>query len=1104
MAPTVNKRLPKLLLFVVLLFNFQSINAQETNSNVSGIVKSDKKESLAGASIILTHQPTKNIYTALSRDDGTFYFSNLKPGGPYTITITYSGYELFSQENLFLDFGSSTSFLDAANNNVPEFTLDEKATLLKEVIANHSSKIESSQGVASSITNSQLSSLPSISRNIQDYIRLVPQAKVNGDGLMSFAGQNNKFNSFFIDGSNNNDILGVAISGINGGQTNTPPVSIDVLDKINVLQAPNNVQYSNFTGGSINAITKSGSNEIKSSVWYYFRNQNMAGRSPQAIEDPTNPGTFKRTRLLPFQNQTYGLWVGGPFIKNKLFYSVSIEAQVENRPQPFNFTGYNGKSGLQDLENLADTLRMKYNYDPGSFLETKEKLNATRTLFKIDWNPSEKNKVTIAYRFNLADRILPRQTGSTLILFQNNATHIHSKTHTISIEWKKYFKKDISNRLLLTYNNQIDDRQWLGQPFPQVIINDGSGIIYLGSNGSSQLSLFKANKISAIDILKFIKHKNRISIGTEFDFTWISDLIVNPYFGNYQYQSLTDFLTGQYAFRYTRVFPLNDAPQNDHTNAGAKYNTLRLGFFINDEIKLNENFSLNAGIRVDANALPKSYTADTFFNDTAANMISRYYNLDGAKSGSTHKTSWCVAPRLGFTYKFLNAKITIRGGAGLFSGSILNIWASGAYNNLMGSIIINPSLSKMKFNAEAYHQPNYDSLHILSGLSKGEMTIIAKNYQYPSVFRSSLNVEKKLKHRWTLTTELMFTKNINEWKITNVNLMPSQQKTQPPDERYVYSLNTSSEKIPLLPDGSNPYTNIYLLSNSHSQKGYSYSATVMMDKSFNNNFSISAAYTYGSSKALFEPYYNAGPVPTQWSQSETVNGKNLTTRSRSDLDLGHRVYVSIFKKFTYLNKRTATIVSIFYNGQSGQPFSFVYGRSILNDNGYSSSYDLIYIPTREELKSMTFVPVNDIGASYSAQQQKDMLNDYIVHDRYLRKHRGQFAARNGTRLPFTNIIDIRIQQDFNLRINKKKTVISVTYDIFNFTNLLNRNWGRIYLLPGDNYQLIKFAGYKSIDPLVPQYQFIPKSQTVYSVQNSTVPGNSARWIGQLGLKINFN
>ncbi|HQW83543.1 MAG TPA: carboxypeptidase regulatory-like domain-containing protein, partial [Ferruginibacter sp.] len=358
------------------------IFSQQTNSNVSGYIKSQNNKGLEGATIIISHEPTKSVYTAQSRTDGEFYFSNLIPGGPYFVTVSYVGYEPHIYRNLFVDFNASGNFKDFANNDIVAFILKSKPIELSEVVANANITVP---GILSIISNHQMAFLPSISRNLQDYVRLVPQAKVNGDGLMSFAGQNNKLNAFFIDGANSNDILGVALSGTNGGQTRTPPISIEVLDKINILLSPYDVQYSNFTGGSINAITKSGSNEVKSSAWYYFRNQNMAGK-------------LGASKLSKFFNQTYGTWVSGPLKKNKLFYFLSFENQVENSPQPFNFSDYKGNSQIQQISALSDSVKKKYNYDPGAFMETKEKLNAIRTLLKIDWNASEKNKVTISYR----------------------------------------------------------------------------------------------------------------------------------------------------------------------------------------------------------------------------------------------------------------------------------------------------------------------------------------------------------------------------------------------------------------------------------------------------------------------------------------------------------------------------------------------------------------------------------------------------------------------------------------------------------------------------------------------------------------------------------
>ncbi len=279
------------------------------------------------------------------------------------------------------------------------------------------------------IEHEKINSLPSISRNIQDYVRLVPNAKVNGNGGISLAGQNNnKYNAFFIDGSNMNDVLGLANNGSAGGRADAPPISMEAIEEIIVLQSPYDVQYSNFTGGSINAITKSGSNEFKTSAWYYFRNEKMAGKSPLPVHDLS--GDFERTRLNHFFNQTTGVWASGPLVKNKLFYFLLTEYQSEVQPQPYNFSDYKGNSTAQQIHDLADTVRKRYAYDIGS-ANVKNELNAKRLVMKLDWNPNTKNKFTLSYRFNNGDRIAPQsQNGSTSLRFSNNSYRLISSTNS--------------------------------------------------------------------------------------------------------------------------------------------------------------------------------------------------------------------------------------------------------------------------------------------------------------------------------------------------------------------------------------------------------------------------------------------------------------------------------------------------------------------------------------------------------------------------------------------------------------------------------------------------------------------------------------------------
>ncbi|MBZ5857289.1 TonB-dependent receptor [Flavihumibacter profundi] len=1062
--------------------------SQETNSQLTGRVKSGLLEPLPGASVTIINETTNNTFVTQTRNDGQFFLADLRPGGPYTIIISFVGFEPLKKSNLFLAFNSTSHFFEQGSGELFEYVLYKNPTQLPEAVVTAPPRSGNAPGTELTISQNLMAALPSISRNLQDYIRMVPQSKVNGDGMISLAGQNNRFNAFFIDGANNNDILGIALSGTSGGQTNTPPIAMEALEEIRVLLAPYDVQYSNFTGGSINAITRSGSNSPKAAAWYYFRNEDLAGMSP---------------KLSPFFNQTAGIWTSGPILKNKLFYFLSIERQLESNPQSFDMSAYHGLTNAFQLQALADTLKQRYYYDPGSYTVANEAVNATRTLLKIDWNLSQMDKFTFSYRFNLAEKTTHRQSGTNLVAFENNGFIVPARTHAASLEWRHYFGHDVTNRLLIAYTNEQDDRAPLGEAFPQVTIADGPGRIFFGSHAASQFSLFKASDLAILNTVKIVMGRHLLATGLDLDFTDINDLVIPAYFGAYQFRNLNDFLINAYPSRYNRSFIPGSYPKSETAVTGSGYTTRRAGFFLNDEISISNNLHVNLGLRIDANALPKSYPADNFFNDTAINIISQYYDPEGARSGTTMQPDYQVNPRIGFNFRMPDRKITIQGGAGFFTGHILNLWASGIYNSALGNLDIRPQNYNLHFVPDPYAQPDYASLGLSSETAKGSPVLVARHFKYPAVFRTSLAFEKKWSGGWAFTTAFLYSRNIREWTITNINLLPPTRQSAAPGQRWVYAVNTETGLIPLLPDGSNPYTSIHLLSNNHGPEGYSYNVSANLEKTFRHDFTWMVGYSYGRSMALFEPTATAGPIDTQWGQSETVNGKNYTARSVSDMDLGHRIYSCLIKKIQYDHNRMATSFTIFYNGQSGQPYSYVYAGSMINDN-HQTNFDLIYIPTPADLDKMIFIDNTVNGITYSGQQQKFLLNQFIEQDIYLNKHRGEFAARNGARLPFSNIVDIRIQQDFRFPIRKNGTMVSVIFDVFNFTNMLNKNWGRTYYLAFDNYPLITFAGYADPNNLTPQYQFNPVDTRVYGIQTSTAPGSSAYWIAQLGIRIGFN
>lgn len=1077
---------------ILIPVSFSQLQAQETNGRAYGKVASASNDDLANITVTAVHEPTQSRYSTITRSDGNFDFVNIKPGGPYTLAFTSPMYETFRQNNLFI-YLQGESFYNA-EGDITEFRLQKKIVSLGEIVITARTS-RTNAGIETTIATELLNAMPNINRSFHDLVRLVPQARVSGEGSISLAGQNNRFNAFFIDGGNGTDIRGLSANGMNGGQTGSPPISIEAIEEIKVLQAPYHVQYGNFTGGSINAITKSGTNENKSSAWYYFRNEHFAGRSPQAIESPDDPGKFYRPKLTKFFNQTYGGWNSGALVRDKLFYFVLVEQQSETRPQIFSIKDYRGQATRQQLQGLTEFLQNKYQYQTGSFLATNDDLQAFRMNVKMDWNASPENKLMFSYRYNNAERrTAPRPSSASALFAYNSGIIIPATTHSASLEWKYFARHNLNNRLLATFTSQNDHRKWMATPFPSVTISDGNNAsLNFGSESATGLTHFKGADFGLLDICTFVNKKHYYTAGIDLNYTIFEQRAVPSFFGNYHFRNLNEFMNGGIPSNFQRAFYMPE-------NYTPKFLMGRYSLFLNDEIRLLQNLKITMGIRLDINSTLSKPTVDRFFNDTARPVISKHYDLEGARSGPVIRSQWAFSPRFSAEYKPANTGLTLKTGGGVFVGHIVNTWLFDVFNSNTGNIDIPP----LQFVADPYNQPSPQSLNIDPSNLKGNLTLLAKRLKYPSVFRTTFTAEKKIANNWIFSAEWMFTKNIRELVFQNVNIEPPTIKSAPPDSRNIYSLNSAPTKIPLRSNGMNPYAQIMLLTNNHNATGYSYSASFMVQKQV-KDFSFNGSYTYGASKLLFEITGPQTPVFSQWRNLETINGRNEVTRSTSDNDLQHRVFVRISKRIHYCKRKMAATFSIVYNGQSGAPYSYVYGNSMINDNGRRANevFDLIYIPTVKDLASMNFLPITG-SPSFSAEQQREALNSFIETDKYLRSHRGEFAKRNAARLPATHVVDLRLQQELQLKMKKKSLHILLTYDIFNFTNMLNKNWGQIHFLLNDSHPLMRFVSFINSSSLTPQYQFTPTNKRPYTLQTSTVPGNSARWISQLGMKITLD
>jgi hypothetical protein len=1089
----------KLLHFAVAMLLLPVLTfAQNTTGNISGSVKADNGEVLVGATISVLHVPTGSVYNAQSRKSGLFDLSNLQPGGPYVVTVSYVNYQSEKKEEIYVALGDVVRL---------DIILSSKIDKLKDVTVSttkRGSDLSVKGGSQTIIGRDKLDNLPTVGRNVQDFLRFTPTAKFvgsNGDlAGVSIAGQNNRFNSLYIDGAVNNDQFGLSASGTNGGQTGVGPISIDAVDQFQVMVSPFDASIGNFTGGGINATTKGGTNNVSGTVYSFTQNQNLTGKTPIGAKE-------KAVKLNPFQARTVGGSVGGAIFKNKLFYFVNFETIENERPQPFDISGYKGASGKADIDKLAEFVKTKYGYDVGGYQDNAASTSAKRLATKIDWNINKMNKFSISYRLNETNSYATSSSSASRVNFYNNGVLYPNKTKSLSAELKSFFKNGASNKFLYTYTDVVDDRSAIGSPFPRVTILDGTaGQMIFGSEEFSTANLLKQRNINFLDYFKFNINKNAFTIGADYELSKSYNVFIRQNYGSYQFGSLADFLGEKAPIRYDRSFSILDQTTGDNTKAAAKFNSSRASAFINDEIRYSDNLTFNIGIRADYTKFITQPLEDLYFNF----YTTQIYDYNGARSGSIPDPKMSISPRVGFTYKMPEENITLRGGFGMFTGRIPLVWPGGVYNNngmAVGGLAITNSADIAKyaitFRPNPLGQYTAADLGLSTAAAKGQMDLISTNFKLPKILRATLAMDKKLKDNWSITVEGTVSKNINEIYYRRLDIQKPVGQLAGPDNRYIYDLKRVG--YPAAPGsgilaGSNPYTGVYLLENQryYGRTGFAYNFTASIDKSWTDGFSFNAFYTYGSSFVTHEP--TSSQNNSQWRFMETVNGRNDVQRSRSDFDLGHRVSAFVAKKFTYAKGALASTFSLVYNGQSGNPFSYVYATGPVRDQGTGESNDLIFIPTADQIKAMTFVT----NSSYplSAAQQGQALEDYIAQDNYLSKNRGKYAERNGARLPFTNIIDVKFVQDFNVKMNNKKYQFQLTYDVFNFTNMLNRNWGRTYFMSNDQFSVIKYQG--ATGSTVPSYSFSPiGNNTPWGISSSTTPSYSARWVSQLGLRFKF-
>lgn len=1068
----------------------QKSYSQLTTSAIKGQVSAGN-ETLPGATVLLVHEPTGTQYGTTTNLSGIFNLGNLNPGGPYSITVSFVGYQNYEQENLFLSLGQTLQL------NVELF--ESTSELVEVLVISSTSGVfdGNTTGSKTTVSNEIIGNMPTLSRGISDFARLTPQAKINRDGGLEIAGQNSKYNSFTIDGAVQNDVFGLAGNGTNGGQIGINPMSMDIIDQITISLSPYDVTQSGFAGAGINAVTKSGTNKFKGTAYDYFRNQSLAGVTP------TDNPDIEKVKLNDFTSNTTGFSLGGPIIKNKLFFFANAEIQRDNTPKPFDFATYTGSASKSDIDALALKMKNDFNYDPGTYENTTATLDAEKIFVKLDWNINKIHKFSVRHQYSKGKSISPSTSSKTSIYFSNSGIDFVSTTNATTAELKSIFKNKFANKLLVGYTSVDDNRDPMGDKFPYLYFSKDK--VYLGSEQYSTANRLIQKVFSFTDDFSIYSNNHNFTLGMHHEYYDMFNVFIRQNYGSYTMGSVTDLINGLPATQYDRSFSNLDNVTGDDTEAAAAFRVLQLGFYAQDEFQITNKFNLTYGIRVDVPMYITEPLENTDFNTNVIPYLeSMGIDLMGAKTGQMPKASPLFSPRAGFNWDINGDKsLQLRGGAGLFTSRIPYVWPGGSYNN--NGLSVGGMRVKTEGAPELVFNPKWDAQTKLpAGTPSGQIDLFSADFKMPQVFRANLAVDKKLGNGFNATVDLTYTKNVNNITYQNLFVQKSDKTlTGSGDNRPIWNNITSDVKANSGASGN--YTGVFLGSNTN--KGNSLNFMAQVDKAWDNGLYASVAYSYGVAKSI-----NDGQSSQNSSQWRVLNGngRNNLDLGYSVYDLGHRIVANVAYKIEYSNF-TNTTISLFYNGQSGERFSMGYNNgpssSLIgpsNDNTDGYDLTLMYVPTSEADANLVDISDKDGNVTYSASAQWTDLDMFIKDHKSLENSRGKIVDRHSERMPFGNILDLKVMQEFKFKVaDNQENKIQVSIDIFNLTNMLNSSWGRMYYALGDysNYQVLQFMGYKA-DGTTPTYTYYNKSgNETWGIDDSGL--QSSRWQAQLSIRYIF-
>lgn len=1083
-----------LVIFLCLLTTVLHTAAQQTDGSISGTVSDSLGHSLEGASVTVLHITSGTSATARTDKNGSFYVPNLRIGGPYSLTVSYTGMRSFRNDNLTVRLGVPLE--------LPIVLVTQQAVLKELVVTTGRIRGQKANvyGAGMNITSTQIANTPMISRSLQDITRTVPQSSKDN----SFAGTNFRYNNITIDGAINNDAIGFSpsaggitgSSGTPGSSTRSNAISLDAIEDMQVYLAPFDVKIGNFTGGSINAVTRSGTNNLTGSVYSYGRNANITGKD--------RVGTLGNMQQ-DFYDWQAGFRIGFPIIRNKLFFFTSEEITRRQDPAQL-MAGQAEASGIlsnEDVVLIQEETEKRYGstFRPGTGGAFNTTARSEKYFNRIDWNINSGNQLSIRNN-TVHSQSLNLDRDQMDFRFSSMAYHQTNNQVSTVAELKTRLHNGWSNSLILGYTVIHDYRTPSSDPsLPQVQIQGRTPgtTIYMGTDREASIFDMKQKTWEITDNATWRTGKHTFLFGSHNELYNINYGFVNAWNGRVDYLSIEDYIANK-PYRVRGSYNYTDNSRGYlQSHPEATFSIGLLSVYTQDEVRVSDRLQITPGIRVDYTLLPEKplLSKRASENITDEYYGNSYYYTPLNRIGNNYLNKLQLSPRIGMRYDITADKHwTLRGGAGVFTGRIPFAWLGYAYYNtgvhygayeqradrqpfVAGTDPVKPSANGI---ADFIRQNGNVNNNPASGVT--QVDVIGKDFTMPAVLRTNLALEHTTHNEYTFTIEMLYTKTIRDVFFQQINVK---------DNPHYYGFD-KKHQFPVYPGNSDPgFTNIYQLSNTG--LGHRFSFTGSIKKQFIQGVYFSLAYTYGQSKDVFNGIRNS--MESNWQLNQALNPNNAGL-AWSNFDIRHRIIGNTGYRKHWKNGWNS-VANIFFSAQSGSPFT--YGIVNYSLQGLSQQVSLAYIPDREEAIHF-FQEIQQNGVVTTAAQQAAAFNRYIDANSYLSSRRGQFTERNAGRSPWNISADLHLAQEFHFG-ETHKNFITLSLDIINVTNLISSKWGRSYFSPNT------FNSTASVGLTPAQF---PEKQNPgqYPVFTFREPGKpysidlfNSRAQGQLGCRYNF-